>query len=90
MASLSTTARWQVQAKPSAKPSSKAAPTDGNPDYPTFSMDGLGASRSVKIVVYTAAGIIGTLETYAWGMWGWYKLYPPSEEERRDVSAAVP
>lgn len=46
-------------------------------------MEGLGASRTVKIVVYTAITIFGAIETYAWCRLAWYKLSPPSDKEER-------
>lgn len=42
-------------------------------------MRDLGASPAVKIVVYTTIGIIGTLETYAYGRWAWYKWGPKAD-----------
>lgn len=42
-------------------------------------MRDLGASPTVKFVVYTALGIMGTLETYAYGKWAWYKWGPKPE-----------
>ena len=48
-------------------------------DLPGFSMKDLGASRAVKVAVYTVIGIIATLETMTWCTWGWSYLYPPAE-----------
>ena len=49
---------------------------DGEPEMPAFSMKGLGASSTVKFVVYTALGVLGTMETVFYGQWAYRKLYP--------------
>ena len=47
----------------------------------SFSFKDLGMSPTVKIVVYTALGIIGTAETITYGTWGYYKLFPKKSSE---------
>lgn len=42
---------------------------------PSFSFKDLGASPTVKAVVYTALGIYGTAETYFYGRWAYEKFY---------------
>lgn len=42
-------------------------------------MEGLGASPTVKVVVYTAIGILATIETYVYCRWAWYKLFPKTQ-----------
>jgi hypothetical protein len=60
--------------KPNAKGNSS---TNTNPgQLPKFSMNDLGASPTVKAVVYTMIGIMGTVETYAYGKWAWYRWGP--------------
>ena len=48
----------------------------GTPQLPKFSLDGLGATPAIKLVVYTMIGVIGTVETYTYGLWIYHKLYP--------------
>lgn len=56
--------------------------TTTNPgQLPHFSMNDLGASSTVKIVVYTMLGIMGTVETYAYGKWAWYKWGPKADRD---------
>lgn len=52
------------------------------PQLPKFSLDGLGATPAMKAVIYTAIGIMGTVETYTYGLWIYHKLY--AEEEGRN------
>ena len=52
-------------------------------------MEGLGASRSVKIVVYTALAVIRTIETAVWCRWGWAKMYPQPEKVEGGSEGAV-
>jgi hypothetical protein len=55
--------------------------TNPNPgELPSFSMRDLGASPTVKFVVYTVLGVMGTLETYAYGKWAWYKWGPKPDD----------
>jgi len=61
----------------------------GDPSLPAFSMEGLGASRSVKIVVYTALAVIRTIETAVWCRWGWAKMYPQPEKVEGGSEGAV-
>ncbi|KAL3475967.1 hypothetical protein BJX99DRAFT_228671 [Aspergillus californicus] len=48
----------------------KGSPTDPkssptiNPEYPKFSLQGLGISKNVRIVLYTIIGVWSTFETY--------------------------
>ena len=56
-----------------------------NPSTPGFSLQSLGATRTVKVVVYTAIGIIGTMETIFWTKAGWRYFYP--EEKEQDKAA---
>ena len=48
---------------------------DNEHDIPRFSFKDLGASPTVKAVVYIALGIYGTAETYFYGRWAYEKFY---------------
>lgn len=64
-------------AKSEKTATSSSSNTTTNPgQLPPFSLTGLGASPTVKFVVYTMLGIMGTVETYAYGKWAWYKWGP--------------
>ena len=54
---------------------------------PKFSMKDLGASQTVKMVVYTAIGIIGTMETIFYCNWAWAKLFAVESVEQVDEGA---
>lgn len=61
------------------------------PELPRFSFKDLGASPTVKAVVYTALGIYGTAETYFYGRWAYEKFYRKKDAEEDIVSQdAVP
>ena len=60
----------------SATNKAKHRQADPEPELPSFSLKDLGASPTVKAVVYTALGIAGTAETYFWCRWGWEKFKP--------------
>ncbi|OAX80427.1 hypothetical protein ACJ72_05239 [Emergomyces africanus] len=47
----------------------------GNPEFPTFSFEGLGLSRNMKMVVLGFVGVLGTIETWFWcqAIWTWWK-----------------
>lgn len=61
--------------------SSKTTDTDRseNPSYPKFSFANLGANRAVMITVYTALGILGTMETIFWTKALWRYFAPPTD-----------
>lgn len=46
-----------------------------NPEMPKISFKDLGMTSTVKIVVYGAVGILGTMESIFYGqmIWRWYK-----------------
>ena len=50
------------------------------PEIPSFSFRGLGASRPVKIVVWTALGVLGTVETVFYTRAAWQWMYPKTED----------
>ena len=73
-----------------SKSNSDKASSKTNPgELPKFSLLDLGASPTVKFVVYLSLGIIGTLETYAYGKWAWHKWGPKGEtaEQEHETSA---
>ncbi|UNI16440.1 hypothetical protein JDV02_002872 [Purpureocillium takamizusanense] len=43
----------------------------GNPELPSFSLNGLGASKGVKTAIIIILGIFGTMETWMWCKWAW-------------------
>lgn len=49
--------------------------TPENPSYPSFSLEGLGANRSVKIVLIVCLTVLGTMESIFWAraIWEWMK-----------------
>ena len=67
----------KMQQPESNKQSSKPAPE--NPSMPAFSLQGLGATRTVKIVVLCAIGIMGTMETIFYTKVAWNYLFPSGD-----------
>ncbi|QSS59849.1 hypothetical protein I7I51_04645 [Histoplasma capsulatum] len=47
---------------------------NSNPEIPTFSFEGLGLSRNMKMVVLGLVGVFGTVETWFWckAIWRWW------------------
>lgn len=47
----------------------------GNPELPKFSLEGLGLSKNMRIVVLVIISIFGTLETWVYckAIWRWWK-----------------
>lgn len=43
---------------------------------PRFSLGGLGATPTMKVFIYAALAVMGTVETYTYSLWIWHKLYP--------------
>ncbi|KAL7910577.1 hypothetical protein GGI35DRAFT_449119 [Trichoderma velutinum] len=54
-----------------------------NEELPSFSFEGLGMSRNVKIFVIVFLSIFGTIETWVWckGIYRWWN--GPSEKEKK-------
>ncbi|KAL3455911.1 hypothetical protein BJX64DRAFT_271518 [Aspergillus heterothallicus] len=68
--------------KPNADPTKPGA---GNPEFPKISLEGLGISRNVRIVLYVLLSIWGTFETYFYYQavmrwWNGRKREPPESE----------
>lgn len=61
----------------------KQEQSQSQPQLPKFSLDGLGATPAMKAVIYTAIGIMGTVETYTYGLWIYHKLYANQEGQDR-------
>jgi len=78
-ASLST----KEDVKPQKAPASKLDSKSENPSYPAFSLEGLGANRTVKYVVYGALSVLGTIETVFWVQTLWAKFSPSREDGSR-------
>ncbi|KAJ9646206.1 hypothetical protein H2204_000869 [Knufia peltigerae] len=55
-----------------------------DPSYPSFSFAGLGASRTVRVTVLAALGVLGTLETIFWAKALWRYFYPSTEATSED------
>jgi hypothetical protein len=66
--------------------SSQKPPPPPNPSFGGASFKDLGASRTVKIVVYSFLGVAATLETVAWTKFLYEKFGPskPDEGEARN------
>ncbi|EAW08774.1 uncharacterized protein ACLA_097100 [Aspergillus clavatus NRRL 1] len=50
-------------------------PSSENPEYPRFSLDSLGLSKTTKTVVIVVLGVFGTIESWFWcqTIWRWWK-----------------
>lgn len=71
------------KAEPQKRQPNAASPQ--NPSYQTFSFDGLGASRGVKVVVVAGLTVLGTMETIFWSKFLWAKFSPVPEGESKFV-----
>ena len=81
LATFNTKNNISQKAEPQKRQSDAASPH--NPSYPAFSLDGLGASRGVKVVVIAGLTVLGTMETIFWSKWLWAKFSPAPEEESK-------
>jgi hypothetical protein len=65
---------------------SKKAPPHQNPSFPAFSFQGLGANRTVKVVVIAALTVVGTIESVFWvkALWANFSPSPSPEETKRE------
>ncbi|KAI5806046.1 hypothetical protein EDC01DRAFT_777935 [Geopyxis carbonaria] len=57
-----------------------------NPSYPTFTLKGLGANRTVKVVVVAALTVMATAETVFWGRVVWGKWGPKGDGDGMEGS----
>lgn len=69
--------------------SPKPPPPPPNPSFGAASFKELGATRTVKIVVYIAVAIIGTAETFTWSKFLWAKFGPKKEDAEVEAGAEV-
>jgi hypothetical protein len=77
--------RSAESASPSQSPETggrQTPPPNMNPQYPKFSLDGLGLSKNMKMLVYVLIGVWGTVETYVYGraIHRWWTAKPESKE----------
>ncbi|KAH7348329.1 hypothetical protein BKA65DRAFT_258574 [Rhexocercosporidium sp. MPI-PUGE-AT-0058] len=70
---------------PSPSPASSGPPLPPNPSFGAASFKELGATQTVKIVVYIAVSIIATVETFTWSKFLWAKFGPEKVVEHEDV-----
>lgn len=82
---LSATRNIQATEKgqdPHKQPQAHQPQKPGNPEYPAFSLDSLGLSKNMKIVVLVLISIFGTIETwfYCQAIWRWWKNRQESQE----------
>ena len=50
-------------------------PAPGEPEIPSFSLDSLGLSKNMKMLVVGLVCVFGTIETWFWcqAIWRWWK-----------------
>lgn len=82
---LSTTMTMRATEKeqdPRKQPQAPQPQNPGNPEYPAFSLDSLGLSKNMKMVVLVLISIFGTIETwfYCQAIWRWWKGRQESEQ----------
>ncbi|KAG9258290.1 uncharacterized protein F5Z01DRAFT_633276 [Emericellopsis atlantica] len=79
-----TSDKTTAESSPSQSPKTgqQTPPPNMNPQYPKFSLDGLGLSKNMKILVYVLIGIWGTFETYFYGraIHRWWTAKPEDKE----------
>jgi hypothetical protein len=56
-------------------------PPSGNPSYPAFSFEGLGANRTIKVTVIACLTVVGTIESIFWAKVLWAKMSKSPEEK---------
>ncbi|KAH7254590.1 hypothetical protein B0J15DRAFT_494673 [Fusarium solani] len=82
---LSTTRNMraaQKEQRASKQPQPHQPQDSGNPSYPAFSLDALGLSKNMKVVVLVLISIFGTIETwfYCQAIWRWWKGRQESQQ----------
>ena len=83
--SLSTSTRWaHNQARKPTETTSEPQKHTNPGEMPGFSFKDLGATPTVKAVVYVMIGIIGTAETVTYGQWAYHRWWKPAVEENND------
>lgn len=82
---LSTPMRWAHNQSRKSTEAAKEQQKQTNPgELPGFSFTDLGATPTVKAVVYVMAGIIGTAETITYGQWAYHRWWKPAVEGQSD------
>ena len=64
-------------------------PPPPNPSFGAASFKELGATRTVKIVVYIAIAIMATAETFTWSKFLWAKFGSKKEDAEIEAGAEV-
>ncbi|RMJ11819.1 hypothetical protein CDV36_008527 [Fusarium kuroshium] len=82
---LSTTRNMRTPEKEQKphKQSQAHQPQDpGNPELPAFSLESMGLSKNMRIVVLVLISIFGTMETwfYCQAIWRWWKGRQESQQ----------
>lgn len=78
--SFSTHPQLHTQNPSPNSPNSPKQPLPPNPSFDAASFKELGATRTVKIVVYIAVAVMGTAETFTWSKFLWAKFGPKEED----------
>ncbi|RSL50318.1 hypothetical protein CEP54_011995 [Fusarium duplospermum] len=82
---LSTTRNMRTtekQQKPRKQSQAHQPQNPGNPEYPAFSLESLGLSKNMRIVILVLVSIFGTIETwfYCQAIWRWWKGRQESQD----------
>ncbi|KAL2785801.1 hypothetical protein BJX66DRAFT_314098, partial [Aspergillus keveii] len=70
--------------KPASSPNADRKPTEPvNPEFPKITLEGLGISKNVRIVLIVLLSIWGTFETYFYyqAVMRWWRARKPAEHE---------
>jgi hypothetical protein len=65
----------------------KTSSSSGNPSYPAFSFEGLGANRTIKVAVIACLTVVGTIESIFWTKALWAKISKSTEEKGKPEGA---
>lgn len=73
---FSAASQLQVNQKPAKQPPIDPQSTgqnndSNNPELPAFSLDGLGISKNMKLVIIGILCVFGTMETWMYCKWIW-------------------
>ncbi|EJD43014.1 hypothetical protein AURDEDRAFT_114868 [Auricularia subglabra TFB-10046 SS5] len=72
------------------QPQSEQPRKPSNPDMPSFSLNSLGVSRNMKLVIYALFGMCASIESwfYCRAAWRWWKGSEPEPEAEPEAEAA--
>ncbi|KAM6509681.1 hypothetical protein FALCPG4_017328 [Fusarium falciforme] len=72
----------QKEQRASKQPQPHHPQDSGNASYPAFSLDALGLSKNMKVIVLVLISIFGTIETwfYCQAIWRWWKGRQESQQ----------